>query len=131
MGQKDFYFTLVSIDLLYKLKKSAQKSWAIPSLYFASKEHLFERGMHMFTCCTHVKNKNRPTADEKGFKAVSLRNWNKILTGFGRFISMYRYNHKCLRPSVKYIGGFVMVWECISASCVGDFVPTNGIMNSL
>lgn len=34
MGQRDFYFTLVSIDLLYKLKKSAQKSWAIPSSYW-------------------------------------------------------------------------------------------------
>lgn len=58
MGQKDFYFTLVSIDLLYKLKKSAQKSWAIPSLYFASKEHFFwkrDAYVYMLYACEEQK----------------------------------------------------------------------------
>lgn len=67
MGQKDFYFTLVSIDLLYKLKKSAQKSWAIPSLYFASKEHFF---LKEGCICLHVVRMWRTKTDLQQMKRV-------------------------------------------------------------
>lgn len=31
---------------------------------------------------------------------------------------------ECLRPSGKHSGGSVRVWECVLASCVGDFIKT-------
>jgi transposase len=40
------------------------------------------------------------------------------------------YKKQCLQPTIKYGGGSVMVWGCMSAKGVGQLVFIDGIMNS-
>ncbi|KAF7661517.1 hypothetical protein LDENG_00258900 [Lucifuga dentata] len=40
------------------------------------------------------------------------------------------YKKECLVPTVKHIGGSLMVWGCISSSGVEELQLINGIMNA-
>ena len=36
----------------------------------------------------------------------------------------------CMKPSVKHGGGSILVWECLTANGVSDFVRINGIKSA-
>lgn len=45
-------------------------------------------------------------------------------------IVVERYNSECIQQFVKYGGGSVIVWGCISASGDGGLFKTDSIVNT-